>query len=528
MLSLGRGFKSLNFHSILFCAVITRVRMTSTEDTAMRNKFLILTLSLIFTFQLTGCSLFSSSSDETETATVETDEQGSSELDDFSSDDFESGEFDPQAMAEGGGDEVLAAEGADVEVEDNFGFESETDAYSDDDYGASAQASTEDFISDDSFGSGADASSEDTAGAGVGDDSLFADEGGLPADPMTDNQEQDLFAQDTTPTVDTPAFQDPGFGGDSFDQGEPMSDGPKLVPVKKMKAAAYKRAGANMNRLYVARAGDTLVFISRKIYSGQRSEEDLLSYNPHFRGRDLKVGDKIYYESPTNPNDTTMKTYYEDLNLAPQYYTTQEGENIRAVAKTLLGDDRSWMEIWATNENLESKGKVSGGIQIRYWPDGVDTQMAENTTKPMPVAEPSPEPQEVVETIADSESADLDFEEDAATEPTEVAQLDEPKPFEDASGIEEDFTPPPAAGMASPPAPPKPTMAPPAPPAPRAQFDKPTNLPVPSMMDAGEMVADDSMIMGALGGLLILAAIIMLIFIRRNRAKRVNFSQTQI
>jgi len=108
-----------------------------------------------------------------------------------------------------------------------------------------------------------------------------------------------------------------------------------------------------------------------------------------------------------------------------------------------------------------------------------------------------------------------------------VAQLDEPKPFSD--GNEEDFNPPPAAGMASPPPAPPKSMAPPAPPAPRAQFDKPSSSPpVPSMMDAGEMVADDSMIMGALGGLLILAAIIMLIFIRRNRAKRVNFSQTQI
>ena len=69
----------------------------------MRNRFLILTLSLIFSFQLTGCSLFSSSEDEAETATVAADEQGSSELDDFSSDDFasddyESGDFDPQAM----------------------------------------------------------------------------------------------------------------------------------------------------------------------------------------------------------------------------------------------------------------------------------------------------------------------------------------------------------------------------------------------------------------------------------------------
>lgn len=498
----------------------------------MRNTFLILTLSLIFSFQLTGCSLFSSSGDETETATVATDEQGSSELDDFSSDefasdDFESGDFDPQAMAEGGADDdSFASEGSDVEVEDNFGFESDTDAYSDDDYGPPAQASTEDFLSDDSFGSGADAGFGDSADYGAGDDALFADEGGLPADPMMSNQEQDLFAQDIAPIVDTPAFQDQGFGGGSFGQDEPVSDGPKLVPVKKIKAAAYKRVGSNINRLYVARSGDTMSSIAQKIYSGQKSEEDLLSYNPHFRGRDLKVGDKIYYESPNNPNDTTMMTYYEDLNLAPQYYTTQEGENIRAVAKTLLGDDRSWMEIWATNESLESKGQVSGGIQIRYWPEGVDTQMAQSTPKPMPVAEQSPTQEEVV-AIADSEPADLDFEEDSMSEPTEVAQLDEAKPFDDVSSNDEDFNPPPAAGMASPPVPPKP-MAPPAPPAPRAQFDKPNNPPAPAMMDAGEMVADDSMIMGALGGLLILAAIIMLIFIRRNRAKRVNFSQTQI
>lgn len=501
-----------------------------TEDTAMKNTLLLITLALFFSLNLTGCSLFSSSEDEQETATVS--EEQASQTDEFASDDFEDGDntdstFDPDSPSDdqmSSSNEELASD--DVEVEDSFG----EDNYPDDDYstGGSApeqQASSDDYIDDSSFGS---------------DDSLVVDEGGLPDSAMTENQEEDLFGGDTEPVapiVDTPVFAD-----NSFSDSEPVYDVPQFVPVKKIKPAAYQRAGANINRLYVVRSGDDMVSISQKLFGSDRSE-DLYAYNSHFRGKSLKVGDKVYYPSPNNPNDQTMLTYYEDNNIPPQYYTSQEGDNIRVISKNLLGHERSWMEVYATNSNVESKDRLPAGLQIRYWPEGGAAPMpvAQNDFQdpPMnePVAEPQPmdEPPAVAETNINEEMPDEMGEpkEVKLDEPQEVAQLDEPEPMDDPMiEEEEDFNPPPAAGTVGGQPPKAVAPPPPPPPAPRAKFNQPppADIAPEGGGDSAPLanMGEDSTIMAALGGLLILAFVIMLIFIRRSRSKRVNFSQTQV
>ncbi len=522
--------------------------MDRTKDTPMKNSFLLIVLSLFITANISGCSLFSSSDEEQETATVAQEGAEASDAsggfasddfasDDFASDDFESGDefakddfesgtgFDAEAMASGGTEaapEELVA--GNTEVEDVFG-----DEYPDDDYGMGAEAAAPPAAATDTF-------ANDTS-FGAEDDALFMDEGGaLPADPMSSNQETDLFAQeDTGPIVDTPAF------GDPIGAPEAVYDVPSgFVPVKKMKPTAYNRSGANINRLYVVRPGDNMDSIAQKLYGSSSRAEDLYSYNSHFRGKTLDVGDKIYYESPNNKNDQSMMTYYEDNNLAPSYYTSQEGDNIRKISKKLLGHNRSWMEVWATNPNIESKGQLPGGLQIRYWPGDAATQtMAMDDPAPTPppaafVEDEMPEPEPVAmdtpENVPDFEDAGESL---PVEEPVEVADINEPS-MDDASKMDEDFAPPPAAGQVDipPPPPPKAVAPPPPPPAPKSNFQKPAP-PKMNMAKSGDGdsiagVGDDNMIMGALGGLLILAAIIMLIFIRRSRAKRVNFSQTQV
>lgn len=515
----------------------------------MRNTILLITLALFFSFNLSGCSLFSGGDDEGETATV-AEESADSGDDEFASDDFESGSDKESDDGDSSSEEQVASNddddwedddfadsddsdepselaAQDVEVEDDFGDE-ELDDYPDDDYSkgtTTAAAVSDDFIDDNDFAS---------------EDSVSVDEGGgIPDVAMSQNQEEDLFGGDTEPVVDTPAYSGTGFSSDDY--MDPVTDVPKFVPVKKMKPAAYNRAGSNINRLYVVRSGDNMASIANKIYGSDRSD-DLYKWNSHFQGKSINVGDKIYYSSPNNPNDSTMMTYYEDVGMSPQYYTSQGGDNIRKISKNLLGHSRSWMEVYATNENVDSKGRLPAGLQIRYWPDGAAPQqtMAQNDSipepepAPMPDPEPVAEPQEVAmeepdmmepEAAAEPEEVNLD-------EPTEVAQLDDPQPFEDGKD-EPDFTPPPAAGSVAPPPPPQP-VAPPPPPSPAkpmADFKKPAP---PKMPVAGggdnplAAMGDDSTIMAALGGLLILAAIIMLIFIRRSRSKRVNFSQTQV
>ncbi|MFW1461759.1 hypothetical protein ACEWA6_24475, partial [Vibrio parahaemolyticus] len=68
-------------------------------------------------------------------------------------------------------------------------------------------------------------------------------------------------------------------------------------------------------------------------------------------------------------DEQTVKTFYEDAGVQPETYVAKSGDNLKTVGTQLLGDKRSWMELWATNANLESKGELAEGTQITYWPN---------------------------------------------------------------------------------------------------------------------------------------------------------------
>ena len=492
----------------------------------MKRSLLYLLLALFFSFNITGCSLFGGGDDDTESATVAEEGEG----DEYEKDEFESeGEEGEQAegdetseegeeFAEGEeGDEEGEVDSGDEfadepEAEDSFQDE-EDEEYPDDEFDDGEEVADADSPDEDDF------QAEDGT-TGGDDDAVFVDEGSgedIPDEPMSQNEEEDLFAKEDS--SDSGSFYEPS-GGDNF-----ADEAPKYVPVKKMKAAAFRRAGSNVNRLYVARSGDDMSSIARKIYGSDRSS-DLYKWNGHFQGKSLKVGDKVYYSSSRAPNDPTMKTYYEDVGIAPQYYTGRKGDNIRTVSEKLLGSSRSWMEVYATNE-VDSKWALPAGTQLRYWPSGAKASMTQAQT-PAPAPEPEPEMEEVEEEVASMEEEVTDVAEVEPEEVEEIADLDDPSDLADSPELDEadEFTPPPAAGSVAPPPPPQSGkgVAPPPPPS------SPLG-PKKAFGNKGKATAgakDDSMIMGAIGGLFILASIILLIFIRRNRAKRVNFSQTQI
>jgi hypothetical protein len=90
--------------------------------------------------------------------------------------------------------------------------------------------------------------------------------------------------------------------------------------------------------------------------------------------------------------------------MSPSYYTSQEGDNIRKVSKQLLGHERSWMEIYATNESVASKGRLPAGLRLRYWQEGAAAAapvMAMNKPEPTPPPMPEPEPMEEPEEMTE-------------------------------------------------------------------------------------------------------------------------------
>lgn len=188
-------------------------------------------------------------------------------------------------------------------------------------------------------------------------------------DGVAAQQPETAVAQNPT---DAPAFQQPEVAPQETAPAiaaAPVAEEPKPAKYsayQKVKEQPFTVAGTLLNRVYVARTGDTLAQVSDKVYGSDRSKE-LKKWNPGKKSN-LSAGDKIYYASSVKPDDQQMLTYYDEKGIAPQIYTTKEGDNLRKFAKELLGSADSWKEIYATNRDLESKGAVPAGLAIRYWP----------------------------------------------------------------------------------------------------------------------------------------------------------------
>lgn len=172
------------------------------------------------------------------------------------------------------------------------------------------------------------------------------------------------------------------------------SEAPKMIPVKKIADAPYNKNGVLVNTVYLVRQGDDLNSISQKIY-GSDNTAALLQANPNL-SNGVKVGDKVYYNSPKRPQDSSrMLTYYEDNGMPAMSYVAKSGDNIRTVSKGLLGDQASWKEVWATNMAVDSKDELAEGTELRYWPEGAAAAApvaAAPTPAPMPETPQMPEP----------------------------------------------------------------------------------------------------------------------------------------
>lgn len=348
-----------------------------------------------------------------------------------------------------------------------------------------------------------------------------ADMGGMMEEPVAPIAEPLVSEPLDTSYSDTMAMDD-------MDSVEPVTPERAWVPVKKIADVPFRKNGVLVNSVYIARPGDTIDSVSQKIYGTDRTE-DLYTVNPHFRTRQLKTGAKVYYNSPNRPGDeTTLLTYYEDIGLSPEIYVTREGDNIRAVASELLGDENAWKEVWATNPNVESKGEVVAGLQLRYW-GGADVPpsmpMASNTPPP-----PAPAPSMNDMGPPPDDMAMNDLPPPPAEEP---AFPDMPSDMPQSSGqlgdmaMEDELPPPPDDAMAPPPPPAQAMVEPPPPPPP-----PPSNPPpAPSRATAEQPALDDEIVM--FGGIaLLLVAGIMFIVLRKKKAKRqLDFNtstQTQI
>lgn len=315
----------------------------------MRGLFLSV-LSLTVTLQLTGCSLFSSDKAENGADSTEQVETAEDSLADSTD---------------------SKPEGDTASTEDESLFDESTDASGE----PKADAKT-DLAQTTESGS---AASDDTAFPETPmDDSKTTADTGVKLDEGTSgtlDSSTDSGSLDSSSTSDTLSANPPDstpvttedVAAAATDSGEVSSPVvPSSAPLKKVESAPLKRGGALLNRVYLAREGDTWKSVSQRIYGRNRSKE-IKKWNPFIK-RNLKVGDKVYYNSPKSPEDSAqMLTYFEENGVAPQTYVAKSGDDLKSVSKQLLGNSRSWMEVYATNPNLESKDGLVEGTELRYW-----------------------------------------------------------------------------------------------------------------------------------------------------------------
>jgi hypothetical protein len=319
------------------------------------------------------------------------------------------------------------------------------------------------------------------------------------------------------------------------------------APYLKVKEAPFTAPGGEtMNRVYVARPKDTNKSIAQKLYGDSKRSKDLVKWNPILK-RGARTGDKVYYSSAANPSDSRMMNYYEEAGIAPQTYVTKDGDNIRTVSKSLLGFNNAWKEVWATNPNVESKGGVPAGLTLNYWPEGAMAPvqaLAQNAPPPtdaggLPTSLPDAAPQ-VPQNEMPPNGAAM-----GTTAPPPADPFNAPPPVADNGANPDPLAPPPPTDAMAQQAPP--TDAPPAaadpmapPPAQQAAVEppppaappvaaKPAKKPVVAapMDEEGAMDPDTTLALGV-GGILILAAAILFVVIRKNRAKRMDLGQTQV
>jgi hypothetical protein len=256
-------------------------------------------------------------------------------------------------------DTDAAVEGADANTEevaegDDFATDEEVVADTGD------EAVADDGTAQESVKSADAVPSEDLPAESLedsGDGSKIVAEDGTGSEASEPAPEEGVF---DSPTADAPAE---AASTSSYAGGE---EAPKNIPVKKIADAPFKKNGMLLNTVYLARSGDDLGSISQKIY-GSDNKAALIQANPNL-SHHVKVGDKVYYNSPKRPQDAEkMLTYYEDNGMAPASYTAKAGDNIRTVSKQLLGNSNSWKEVWATNMGVESKDALPEGTELKYW-----------------------------------------------------------------------------------------------------------------------------------------------------------------
>jgi hypothetical protein len=307
-----------------------------------------------------------------------------------------------------------------------------------------------------------------------------------------------------------------------------VSDVPKAPApeYQKMKTETWKVGDKVVNTVYFARKGDTAKSITEKIYGDATRLKEIKKINAILKNREARVGDKIYYNSPTRPDDSTkIITYFEDKGIQPQIYQAKEGDKLKNVAKELLGSSDAWKELYGSN-SFESRKTLDPGTEVKYWKDDAGAATVAKTDAGLPPA-PETAPPPPVDTAAMPPPPPPDMgtppppPDMAGTPPPPPPDMGTPPPPPDMAGT----PPPPPPDMGTPPPPPDMAGTPPPPPPDMQGAAGTTKDPASEHGDGSTIAGMDQetiMIVGIGAAALLLAVIFI---VKRKNKQRQEFEQ---
>lgn len=156
--------------------------------------------------------------------------------------------------------------------------------------------------------------------------------------------------------------------------------------VPKIPSKSVTRRGTELNRFYMARSGDTPESVSNLFYGSPDRAGEVANWN----GNSFAPGKVLYYKSAIEPDDHSMRSFYQEKGVQPEEYTVAKGDWLSTVAKIRLGHPKSWKEIAVVN-GMSSPDSLEVGQKLAIYPkdlSGYSKQVVE---------EPKPEPQQVAQ-----------------------------------------------------------------------------------------------------------------------------------
>lgn len=346
----------------------------------------------------------------------------------------------------------------------------------------------------------------------------------LPTDPFAENAATEIQPPAPTTPDNSTTIVDSGVTTtpesvpmvESTTKHETVAEAPKkaAAPLQKVATTPWKVGKTWYNTVYFARPGDSLASISQMIYGADKTKE-LKKGNTALKSRAVKPGDKVYYNSPHRPDDSTrVVTYYEDNGIAPETYVAKAGDNMRKVSKNLLGYSDAWKEVWATNAVETQKGSIPEGTEIHFWKGSA---VAAAPVAPAPDMPAVPAPHEDVAAMNNQQPPQ---HMEQPPQQQAQAEIPPPPPMPEA--------PVPGQEMAPPPPPPpdmaqNQQMAPPPPPPPVEAVNPPPPPPkkphhVAEETPAGGMDNDTTLALAVVG--LAAAGLAGLIVMRKKRKQK--------